>query len=79
MEDKLFELLRIFREKVSKLDKWRYMKSVETGARVRVEGNEAFSRREFEKSIELYTEVSVEHVCDSLTGSFLPGQLHLST
>ena len=63
MEDqKLFQLLKIFREKVSKLDKSKYLKSLDLAVQVRIEGNEAFSRKEFEKSVELYTEVSVD-VC----------------
>lgn len=65
-EKKLFELLRIFREKVSKIDKSKYQKSVDSAVQLRIEGNEAFSRKEFEKSVQLYSEVSDEDLCVDL-------------
>ena len=56
-EQKLFQLLKIFREKVANIDKSRYVKNLEQAIQLRFNGNELFSKKEFEKSIESYTEV----------------------
>lgn len=62
-EQNLFQLLKIFREKVSNLDKTKYAKSLDQAIQLRFNGNEMFSDKEFEKSIDLYTEVSIMSKC----------------
>lgn len=65
-EQKLFQLLNIFREKVSKLDKSKYIKNIDEAIQLRFNGNEQFSKKNFEKSIELYTEVSWKSLFPSI-------------
>ena len=56
---KLMQLLGIFREKISKMDTSRYVKSAAKAAELRKQGNELFVQDQFNQSIEMYTEVSV--------------------
>lgn len=55
---KLMQLLGIFREKIVKMDTSRYMKSESKAAELRKQGNELFVQDQFNQSIEMYTEVS---------------------
>lgn len=55
---KLMQLLGIFREKISKMDITRYVKSAGKAAELRKQGNELFVQDQFNQSIEMYTEVS---------------------
>lgn len=56
-EKSLFELIKIFRGKIAKLDTSKYGKSVHKAAELRKQGNELFAKNCYEDAIELYTDV----------------------
>jgi hypothetical protein len=56
-DQSLFELIRIFREKISKFDPSKYGKSVEKAAELRKQGNEFFAKNQYEDAIQMYTDV----------------------
>lgn len=56
-DQSLFELIKIFRDKIAKFDTSKYGKSVEKAAELRKQGNEFFAKNSYEDAIEMYTDV----------------------
>ena len=56
-DQSLLELIRIFRDKISKFDASQFGKSVKKAAELRKRGNDLFSKNRYEDAIELYTDV----------------------
>lgn len=55
---KMFELIRIFREKISTFDTSKHRKNDNKAAELRSKGNDLFSKGLYEDAIQFYTEVN---------------------
>lgn len=56
-DQSLFELIKIFRNKIATFDTSRYGKSVDKAAELRKQGNEFYAKHEYEDAIKTYTDV----------------------
>jgi hypothetical protein len=54
---KMFELIRMFRDKISSFDTSKYRKNANKAAELRTKGNELFAKGLYEESLQVYTEV----------------------
>ena len=55
---KMFELIRIFREKISAFDTSKHRKNGNKAVELRSKGNDLFSKGLYEDAIQVYTEVN---------------------
>ena len=54
---KTFELIKIFREKISTFDTSKYRKNGNKASELRTKGNDLFSKGLYEDALQVYTEV----------------------
>jgi len=56
---KLFELVKIFREKISAFDTSKHKKNANKALELRTKGNDLFSKGLYDDAIQVYTEVGI--------------------
>lgn len=58
-DQSLFELIKIFRDKISNFDTNRFGKSLQKASELRKQGNDFYAKHEYEQAIETYTDVRI--------------------